>query len=170
MDTQQKETELTLDFQPVGRNGSVTIAAKIGEDVLAVEKLDLAKPKQRTAFAERLVEACPAIDTEEVESLLLQEAAKLTKPKETDDDQPEPDRLASMPEAVKREASALLESPELLQRIVTDISRLGVAGERELTATAYLIGTSRLLGKPLGGNRARPVFFREVLRHVIEGG
>lgn len=43
----------------------------------------------------------------------------------------------------------MLESSELLKRILDDVGALGVAGERELAATLYLVGTSRLLGRPL---------------------
>lgn len=46
-------------------------------------------------------------------------------------------------------ALALLRNPELLREIVDDVARLGVAGEKQLTATIYLVGTSRLLTKPL---------------------
>ncbi|HUT14125.1 MAG TPA: hypothetical protein VMY42_26790, partial [Thermoguttaceae bacterium] len=61
----------------------------------------------------------------------------------------EPDRLAKMPEPVKAEARAMLEDPDLLKRVVEDIGALGVAGEKELRATHYLVGTSRLLRHPL---------------------
>jgi len=43
----------------------------------------------------------------------------------------------------------MLEYPELLKRVVDDVAALGVAGERELAATLYLVGTSRLLPRPL---------------------
>jgi len=49
----------------------------------------------------------------------------------------------------RTEALALLRNPELLREIVDDAARLGVAGEKQLTATVYLVGTSRLLAKPL---------------------
>ena len=146
------ESELTLDFAPVGKNGTAVVTARIGDAVLAVQKLDLTRPKQRTDFAGQLVEAAPAIDPKDVERLLLDEGAKLAKPKAkatATGEETKPDPLAAMPAAVKREAAALLESPDLLQRIVADIGRLGVAGEKELATTVYLIGTSRLLSKPL---------------------
>lgn len=57
--------------------------------------------------------------------------------------------LAAMPQSVKVEARAMLEAPNLFQRVVQDIGSLGVAGEKELAATVYLVGTSRKLTRPL---------------------
>jgi hypothetical protein len=54
-----------------------------------------------------------------------------------------------MPEVVRIEARTLLDAPNLMQRVVEDIAALGVAGEKELAATVYLVGTSRLLASPL---------------------
>jgi hypothetical protein len=44
---------------------------------------------------------------------------------------------------------ALLSDPYLIHRVVEDVALLGVAGERVLTATVYLVGVSRLLARPL---------------------
>ena len=38
---------------------------------------------------------------------------------------------------------------DFLQRVVDDVAALNVAGEKELTATVYLIGVSRLLRSDL---------------------
>ena len=81
MDTEQKEMELTLDFHPVGNNGSATITARRGKDVLAVEKVDLSQSKRRAEFAALVAEKVPAIDAKDVEAELLQQAAKLAAPK-----------------------------------------------------------------------------------------
>lgn len=59
------------------------------------------------------------------------------------------DPLAAMPEWAVTEAEAALADPELVRRVCDDVGRLGVAGERELAATLYLVGVSRLLPKPL---------------------
>ncbi len=140
---------LTLHFAPCGRNGTVTVTAKLAGDVLAVEKLDLGRSKQREAFAAAVCKDRPGIDPADIEALLLREAARLTETVGEAGPEAEPDPLAAMPEAVRAEAAALLESPHLLQTIVADIARLGVAGERELALTVYLVGTSRLLPGPL---------------------
>ena len=60
-----------------------------------------------------------------------------------------PNPLAATPEPVRAEAVAMLRAPNLMEQIVRDVAALGVAGEEALTATLYLIGTSRLLDKPL---------------------
>ena len=57
--------------------------------------------------------------------------------------------LAEMPESVCNDARAMLESPNLLEQIRDDVCALGVAGERELVASIYLVGVSRLLERPL---------------------
>lgn len=63
-----------------------------------------------------------------------EEAARLEAEKQTASAQPRSreELLAAMPDAIKAEALALLESPTLLQTVLEDIGRLGVAGEREL--------------------------------------
>ena len=48
-------------------------------------------------------------------------------------------------------AERLLESPDLIAKIVNHVHKLGVAGEGELIVAVYLIGTSRLLARPLAG-------------------
>ena len=56
----------------------------------------------------------------------------------------------TLDQAVTRdEAERLLQNPKLIQEIIDDVARLGVAGEKELTATVYLVGVSRFLPRPL---------------------
>ena len=50
-----------------------------------------------------------------------------------------------------RLAEKLLDSPDLIPKIINHIHMLGVAGEDELIIAVYLIGTSRLLARPLAG-------------------
>jgi hypothetical protein len=57
--------------------------------------------------------------------------------------------LASMPEAARTDAQAMLQSESLLQMVIDDVASMGVAGERELVASIYLVGVSRLLARPL---------------------
>ena len=57
--------------------------------------------------------------------------------------------LVNMPESVRTEARAMLESPDLMQRVIDDVFALGVAGEQDLSAAIYLVGVSRLLPGPL---------------------
>jgi hypothetical protein len=53
-------------------------------------------------------------------------------------------------------AEKLVRRADLMVIIVEDIGKLGVAGERDLIATLYLIGTSRKLARPLAGRVKGP--------------
>jgi len=143
---------LTINCTPSGRNGTATLTVKLAGEVLAVESLNLAKPKARADFAESFCKDRPGIEREAVDSKLLEFAADVASQGNGDDkptDEAEPDRLAAMPEAARMQARTMLESSDLLQRVLDDVGALGVAGERELAATLYLVGTSRLLSRPL---------------------
>ncbi len=148
--------ELTITYKPAGRNGSAVLTASLAGDVLYIDKLDLTKPKARVAFTNALCDDRPGIDSQIVAEELLRIAASLTTDarlrddKDTDTTDPEA-LLARMPEDVRAEARAMLEDAELFKRVVKDVELLGVAGERELVATIYLVGVSRLLPKPLAG-------------------
>ena len=43
----------------------------------------------------------------------------------------------------------MLDDPNLMDRVVTDIGLMGVAGERKTSTTIYVVGVSRLLRQPL---------------------
>ncbi|MCX7428733.1 MAG: hypothetical protein NTW96_24290 [Planctomycetia bacterium] len=148
------ETELTFEFVPSGRNGTATVTATIGGDVLAVESFNLTKPKARAEFAESVCRDRAGIERDQVDAELLKIAAELARRPEPSEpveagDKGEPDYLATMPESVRAAARAMLESSDLLLRIRADIEALGVAGERELGMTIFLTGVSRLLPRPL---------------------
>lgn len=141
---------LTLDVAP-GRNGSATLTAKLAGDVLHVDKLDLSKAKHRETFAKAVCGGRPGIKRDALDAELLKLAADVAGKAEAKDnaDDSAPDRLATMLESIRAEARAMLENPDLLKRVVDDVGILGVAGEKELAATLYLVGTSRLLDRPL---------------------
>lgn len=145
--------ELRIEYKPVGNNGSATLTAAIGDDVIGHAKVDLGKPKARTEFVEGLTKGRPGIDGAAVEQELLRIGAELSAQSAKADEQVvQPDSqelLQKMPEHVRNDARAMLESPDLFGRCYQDISALGVAGEGELVAAIYLVGVSRLLPKPL---------------------
>jgi hypothetical protein len=150
----EDSNELTIDCNPVGRNGTAAVVVKLGSDILAAEKVDLLKPKAVDDFLDRLCDGKPGIDRQVVKTKLMQMAVDLAAKPEAPAVDPSgqadaADLLAKMPESVRAEARTLLDSPNLMQRVVEDIGVLGVAGEKELAATVYLIGTSRLLPNPL---------------------
>jgi hypothetical protein len=59
--------------------------------------------------------------------------------------------LAETPKETVRAAKRFLKSPGLFDELKQDIETLGVVGEFLLALAVYIIGTSRILLKPLGG-------------------
>ena len=143
---------LTFEFSRNGRAANTTVTARIDDDVLEVEKLDIAKRKARSAFAESICKDRPSISCAEVEKVLTQQAAKFAanKPKAKEPQQRRSQELLErMPQEVRDDARAMLESSDLMKQVVDDVAALGVAGERELVASIYFVGVSRLLLRPL---------------------
>ena len=101
-------------------------------------------------YVGKLCDGRPGINRQEVEQYLLQLAAQ-----EEREDNPQPagpsreELLEDMTPLARQQARSMLEVPQLVKRITDDIEAVGVAGEKELAATIYLIGTSRLLSSPL---------------------
>jgi hypothetical protein len=147
-----------LDFRwsPVGKQTKVSLRVLAGEDVLEDDTIDLGKKSQRTTFAER-VAAAAGVAVEDVEGELLRVLDERRAANEPKSAPPPEDDLAEQTLAalertdpeVRQEAERLLEDPELLEQIGTDIGAVGVAGEDDLRLTLYLVGTSRLLPRPL---------------------
>ncbi|WP_146372678.1 hypothetical protein [Symmachiella macrocystis] len=136
-----------------GRNGSATVTVSLGREVIECRTLNLTKPKDRDAFVDAICDGREGIDRDEVTKKLICLAADLAKPatkKSADNGRGDPEQLlAGMSKFSRAEARAMLEDRNLLKRSVDDVAALGVAGERQLTATIYLVGTSRLLDSPL---------------------
>lgn len=144
-------SELTLDFKPTGQCGTGIVTVRLGQDPLAVQKLDITKASARGEFVESLANEHGGLDKADVERALLREAARLTERAATtqkEESALETDPLVAMPAQVRAEATAMLRDPKLVRIIVDDIAALGVVGEPSLSMTVYLIGTSRLLPKP----------------------
>jgi hypothetical protein len=147
-----------LDFRwkPVGNQTKVSLRVLVGEDVIEDDIVDLGKKSHRNQFAEG-VAAAAGVGVEDVEAELRR---ILDERRAENDPKPEPapvDDLGELTQAaleqtdpeVRREAERLLEDPELIDRIGEDIGGVGVAGEDDLRLTLYLVGTSRLLPRPL---------------------
>jgi len=73
-------TPVYIDCERVGSNGTVRLSAKRGDELLAVEKLDLARSKQRDAFAARICEHRPDIDRAQLDAELLRLADETNRP------------------------------------------------------------------------------------------
>ena len=160
---------LTIDATPSGRNGSATLTARLGDEVLAVEKLNLAKPKAR---AQTLSTGLrwprwnrPAGGGSRVAAIGGRPGGEARGPGGNGGKARRGRPVGeNARDRVRIEARTLLDAPNLMQRVVEDIGALGVAGEKELAATVYLIGTSRLLPEPTCGDRARPIIIGQELR------
>jgi Bifunctional DNA primase/polymerase, N-terminal len=156
--------ELRLDLICGDRHSKALVRAYQSDNLLHADRLDLASATRRKSFAKsiagKLIAAQPENSTkqrdaiaQEIEKTLL---AKLDQFRRTSpgnmEQSEEPDHdglLEAMPDETKGEAEQILEDPELMQRIATDIAAIGVAGEEDLALTTYLLGISRLLNEPL---------------------
>ena len=68
--------EVTIECSPNGHNGAAILTARLGGEVLAVESVNLAKPKGAEDFAQRLCEERPGVEHQVVEAELLRLAAR----------------------------------------------------------------------------------------------
>jgi len=144
---------LLLEHERV--NGKVKMTARWRGEAVYIDTLDPASAVSRRRFANALNAKLPEAKTELVDSELLRiaavapaAAAASTCEGDADDTAA---ALAKTPEDIRGEAEAMLAAPALVQALLVDVAALGVAGERELAATVYLVGTSRLLVRPLAG-------------------
>jgi len=120
-------------------------------EALHVDTLDLCSARQRLAFAKQaatelgLREEIVAKDLGRVllklEELQDQAIRKTLEPQEA---KPE------MSPAEREAALGLLRDPRLLERIVEDLTRLGIVGEAVNKLVCYLVTVSRKQAKPLG--------------------
>jgi len=148
-------TEIRVDFRPNkrgARKGAVAIY-KDGETMpLACDTFDIASDDKRTQFVNRVTKTYPGIPPEELTKALLEQTTRVLA--QQDDAQGTEDRLAAdplseAPQEVIDGAMEMLRSPDLFERILTDIESIGVAGEDDLKLTIYVVMTSRLTEKPL---------------------
>ncbi len=144
---------LRIECQGAGKNGHVLLSANLDDQLIAHDTVDLSKQKSRDGFVEQVVRDRPGIDRNEVAQKLMELGEQRAKQQSADHDKPREDdsksRLSRMPASVVDRARAMLESPDLLVNVLRDAENLGIAGEQELVMSLYLIGTSRLLDKPL---------------------
>ena len=161
------EKGIELRFTP-SKSGSThgTLLAKKGSEQLHADKLDVAKEKARTQFLGALVEKYPALGEPANQQDLKQELLKIVDDQlnHAGSESADPDAshdhtplhlgekaLKETDEKLIRLGREFLVRPNLVDCIIDHTCQLGVAGEHELILTIYLIGTSRLLPKPLAG-------------------
>jgi hypothetical protein len=147
--TDRDPAALELIPERVGKKHKIT--AKLGGEVVFIDTIDLASATGRDKVANMLHRRCPAVTPEMIDTELLKistaDAGERPKPEPAEHARGDPE----VPPEVLADANAILEDPELIGRVCDDVAALGVAGERELALTVYLIGVSRLLPTPLAG-------------------
>ena len=149
---------LSIQWSPVGKQMKAVLRVLDGDRLIEAETVDLAKPEKRRMFAEKIAAAagadCAGIE-EELLAISLQRSSAPDAPSQSppDDDLVALTRreIEATDPAVLEDAEQLLADPALIDRISADIEAAGVAGEEDLRLTLYMIGTSRLLRRPLAG-------------------
>ncbi len=143
---------LELTAERDGKRHRVTV--KQGGTILHMHSFHLSSATARTTYIDALAAKCGGIDRDDRDDLdntMMVLAATGPAAAPTQGAEGEPDRLAGTPQDIIAKVNTLLADPKLVPRIADDIEAVGVAGERELTLTVYLIGVSRLLPRPLAG-------------------
>jgi hypothetical protein len=159
--------KVTIHVAPTNRKASREVVAKWGDREEFIDVLDPFRAAAREKYVRRLAEAW------KVEPDRLRHIKKLlvAKAKAADDlaDQAAPQRaeedaeagaqadpsaraLEETPEEVREAAEAFLKNPKMMDELAKDFEKLGMAGETEFATTEYIIATSRLLDRPLGGS------------------
>lgn len=144
------ETAFELTVEPVSRT-KCKVTVNYDGTAVFVDILNVSSAKDRQQFVAAVAEKYRGIDAYVLDAELLKRAAPPPRPEVQDADEGEADLLAGTPQDIIDEVNELLAEPELVGRVCDAVALLGVAGERELVATLYLIGVSRLLPRPLAG-------------------
>lgn len=142
-------SDFTLSWTP--SKGKAIITAEHDGDAIHVDTIDPASAAARTKYATAL--AGIGCDAAQVESDLLAIATEFSnataKPTTKKDEATAIDLLAMMDDAVVDEARGKLKSTNLIELIIDDIQTVGIAGEQHNVLLLYLVGTSRLLSRPV---------------------
>jgi DNA primase len=149
----QDANKIRIEIDETDKRGRVVVAVRQGDKTIAVETVNLLSGEKRAKFIEQIRTANPGLPEDFFENLyveLMRVAGDCVVPKDGENKEPI-DLLAETPPEVKAAALAMLRDPNLIQIVSDDIALLGVAGERVLAMTVYVIGTSRLLPRPLAG-------------------
>jgi hypothetical protein len=185
-----KPWKLEFDAPANGRlrQATVTVIDAADGKVKFTDKADLESLRERDKLYKRLAERLPGVELKDLEEVgeaawsgavqkrreeqqaraaEAQAAASQAKVTDNDPEAEEHRRLEATPADIREEASALLRDPDLIDRISDDIVLQGVAGEKHLAATLYLVFTSRKLRRPLAARVRGPSTSGK--SHVIEG-
>jgi hypothetical protein len=143
---------MKIDHHFIGSNGQTKLSFIARNDdgtIIDADTFSLSSARARKQVVKRLSEKSGiGIDAVEGEFLKLIDAPREDKSAKVEE---RPDHAAlfeAMPEESRAGAEGILSSPDVLRTIYADIKGIGVAGERKLALTIYLVLLSRLLLKP----------------------
>lgn len=141
----------TLRIECLGRNrdGRLHLRAYSDATLIHEDAIDLTRDFVRRRFINRLGEKAGEIDEKAIERQLLEINAKSRRERAPDNEGANPPK--TVPSEIKHEALEMLRARDLMSQLSRDITALGITGEETLAQTIYLIGTSRLLERPLAG-------------------
>jgi len=117
-------------------------------EALHVDTLDLYASRSRAEFARRVSKVF-AVEASAVEAALLALLVEAEKAAEAQETAGAASPEATMSEAERAEALALLLRPDLLDQVAVDIEALGFVGEETNKRLLYLVAVSRKLEDPL---------------------
>ncbi len=158
-------SEVLFDLKKIS-NLHWAITVKQDDRILLVDKINLVSEKARNNFLEKLLREFPGLQNNGVEDklkeqLMLLAVQAIEKNQKGDLDvlggkknEPLHQSLMALDKTEQKIvdcAEEFLKRPDLAVQIVKQVQALGVAGEKELILMLYLIGTSRLLPRPLAG-------------------
>lgn len=148
------KSPLIFNWEPVGKQMQVHLTAVWQSETVEVDTVDLAKAARRQQFAAE-IQKKTGVPQEAIEARLLaiageRRAGPVEKAAPQNDlETRAQEALANTPPAVIDDARQMLAAPNLIERISADLELVGVAGEEGLRLAIYLLGTSRLLDRPL---------------------
>lgn len=126
-----------------------TESSALAADAFHLDRLDLASSKQRQVFINQASAELGLSDKVikgDLGKVLLTLETYVSEQQCPADDKATAVTLTS----TEREAAlALLQDPNLMDRVVSDLNRIGVVGETSNQLVGYLAGVSRLLSRPL---------------------
>ena len=122
----------------------VVLTAEKGEQRF-MDRLDLYLSKSRVSFSISVSEKL-SVSQSHAEDALLKIIERLEASEENSSQTKEEKSLSS---TEKREALTFLKRPDLMERIVQDISACGYVGQEKAKQLLYLSATSRILQRPI---------------------
>jgi len=156
-----KKPAIELHVGPRTGKASREVVAK-RDDVEFTDVLDTSKASAREKFIVRLSKkwGIDLAELQDLDDLLVQRAqdadALAEQAAEQAAEEPAIDKTAKAlkgtDKKVIKAAKAFLKNPKLMDELAEDFKKLAIAGETDLAKTEYIVGTSRLLERPLGAS------------------